>query len=65
MYDLIKHSNIKLIMNRVQLAIKEDEDIEQIGGLLEEADIIMTKGMTEAEAAMRPSNKAASHIWSP
>ena len=51
-------------MNRLQEAIKADEEIEQIGGLHEEADKIMTEGMTEAEAAMRPSNKAALHVWS-
>ena len=52
-------------MNRAQTAIKAEEAIERIGELLDEADSIMTKGMTDAETAMRPSNKAASHIWSP
>ena len=47
------------------MAIKADEAIERIGGLLDEADEIMTKGMTDVEAAMRPSHKAASHSWSP
>ena len=65
MYDSIKHSNIKIIINRAQEAIETDEAFEQIGRLLEEADVIMNEGMTEAEAAMRPSNKAASLIWSP
>ena len=52
-------------MNRAQEAIEADEAFEQIGGLLEEADEIMTEGMTEAEAAMRPLNKVASHVRSP
>ena len=47
------------------MAITAEEDIEIIGGLLDEADDSMTNGMIEAEAAMRPSKKAASHIWSP
>ena len=52
-------------MTQAPEAIRAGEAFEQIGRLLEEANVIMTEGMTEAEAAMRRSNKAASHIWSP
>ena len=65
LYDLIENSNIKRIMNQAQEAITAEDDIEMIGGLLDEADDIMTNGMIGAEEAMRPSNKAASHCWSP
>ena len=65
MYDIIKNSNIELIMSQAQTAIKADEAIERIGGLLDEADRIMTRGMMDVEMEMRPSKKAASHIWSP
>ena len=65
LYDIIKNSDIELIMTQAQAAIKADEAIEKIGGLLDEADRIMTKGIPDAEAAVRPPHKAASHIWSP
>ena len=65
LYDLIKNSNIKQLMAQAQEEISAGEDTEKIGGLLDEADEIMTKGMIDAEMAMRPSNKAASHCWSP
>ena len=65
MYDIIKNSNIELIMTQAQTAIKADKTIEQIGGILDEADGIMTKEMTDAEAAVQPPHKVASHSWSP
>ena len=32
---------------------------------LDEADGIMTKGMTDAESSVQPPHKVASHSWSP
>ena len=46
-------------------AQETDEAIERIGGLLDEADRVMTKGMMEVETAVRPPHRAASHSWSP
>ena len=43
LYDIIKTSNIEKIMIKVQEAIKADESIERIGGLLDEADRVLTK----------------------
>ena len=52
-------------MTQAQTAIKADEAIKRIGGLLDEADRIMTKGMMDAESAVQPPHNAASHSWSP
>ena len=65
LYDIIKNSNIELIMTQAQTAIKADEAIERIGGLLDEGDGDMTKGMMDAESAVQPPHNAASHSWSP
>ena len=42
-----------------------EEAIERIGGLLDEADRVMTKGMREAETAVQPPHRVASHSLSP
>ena len=52
-------------MTQAQEATKADKAIERISGLLDEADRVMTKGMIEAETAVRPPHRAASHSWSP
>ena len=64
MCDKIKTSNIELIMTQAQEAIKADEAIKRIGGLLDEVDRVMPKGMMEAETAVQPPHRAASHSWS-
>ena len=50
---------------QAQMAIKADKTIKIIGGLLDEADGVLTKGMMDAESAVLPPHKAASHSWSP
>ena len=65
LYDIIKTSNIEIIMTEAQEAIKADESIESIDELLDQADRVMTKGMMDAEMVVQPPHKAASHSWSP
>ena len=52
-------------MIQAKEAVSAGEATERIGGFLDEADDILTQGMIDTERAMRPSNKAASHCWSP
>ena len=65
LYDIIKNSYIESIMAHAQEAIKVGKAISRIGGLLDEAARVTTNGMMDEESAVRPSKKAASHIWSP
>ena len=65
LYNILKKSNIELIMTKAQEVIKTDEPIERISELLDDTDRVITDGMMEAETAVRPSQKASSHCWSP
>ena len=65
LYDILKTNDIELIMTQAQEAIKAYEVIDRIGGLLDEADRVMTNRMMEAESAVRPLQKASSYSWRP